>query len=896
MSKTIAQIIAEAEEIRVETDPNGNTAERVGTAIKDVAEYVNNNNAKLNTTTKKAETALNLAEELSEEGRYIIEGNVTNNPDEVTLTSSDDKLQLKNRPYLASVGGVQGQMGYVILAKGQTFKQQVVAISEGNTIFEIRYDYDLGGEEVRIPENCVLKFEGGSISNGTVVVNNSTIKSDTSNTLFKNVKIIGSIANEYLNINWMGVPALKISTLYEEDQIEKVDAGSIIKNYLNEFIGEIHFDDGDYFFSPLHVNWDNFRISGNSDRFKFNTNFYPIEDGQSYIIKVGGVYNNFNTTTTHVKHTYIKGITFSCAKNVGNGFGIRPKHMIDLPDANNEPGYHGGLLCLDQCNAGNIDIQGVSVYDIPLISIGYSYEIKYDYIVCYGNRTKSDCPVINFAGKDGTIVSSSYINAIQCESICGPVIGVANKAQITELRINYFNYEQTIWWVNGAGYVECLTENREYFRKNPVAKIAELNALDDNEEPVLYKVPIIDVYSGTINIGSMMCSNIFSKWINYKDKDIESVVYSDYQECCSSFFRARQSAGLHINDLEYKSSPYVFLSNLNESTFKNSRLEIDNVTGTYEPTDITTLDLYFKLNSAATNTNYITYLKKPYLVYDVKGYGMQVSFLNPNVPFLGVDLQLNVGDRFDANNIEAVLPRFFGTNMNNCWSMYKDTDGSNCVIINNNDRVLNTFGYPLRVSEPVYLQMLCRIGTTSTAAHSMAVDYCTADGTVVYTDGFTPFFSGSNSGMGECLIPIVPHVDAPYAFVRRNAGWGHSLIVKEINVIKLDFGRLEDKDKLTPYVTSHKLGYYGGLKSGYNKYEYHPTDFDCTIYYNGSKWVNDEGIDMTDVTSIKGATATRTAMTLSSVNAGLKYYDTDLKKYVLWNGTAWTNLDGTALS
>lgn len=40
MSKTIAQIIAEAEEIRVETDPNGNTAERVGTAIKDVAEYV----------------------------------------------------------------------------------------------------------------------------------------------------------------------------------------------------------------------------------------------------------------------------------------------------------------------------------------------------------------------------------------------------------------------------------------------------------------------------------------------------------------------------------------------------------------------------------------------------------------------------------------------------------------------------------------------------------------------------------------------------------------------------------------------------------------------------------------------------------------------------------------
>ena len=53
---------------------------------------------------------------------------------------------------------------------------------------------------------------------------------------------------------------------------------------------------------------------------------------------------------------------------------------------------------------------------------------------------------------------------------------------------------------------------------------------------------------------------------------------------------------------------------------------------------------------------------------------------------------------------------------------------------------------------------------------------------------------------------------------------------------------------------------------------------------------------MTGVTSIKGATTTRTALTLTSANAGLKYYDTTLKKYVLWNGTAWTNLDGTALS
>ena len=30
-------------------------------------------------------------------------------------------------------------------------------------------------------------------------------------------------------------------------------------------------------------------------------------------------------------------------------------------------------------------------------------------------------------------------------------------------------------------------------------------------------------------------------------------------------------------------------------------------------------------------------------------------------------------------------------------------------------------------------------------------------------------------------------------------------------------------------------------------------------------------------------------------DAGFKYYDTDIKKYIVWNGTEWTNMDGTSL-
>ena len=56
-------------------------------------------------------------------------------------------------------------MGYVVLDKDKTFAEQV---TQENTIYEIRYDFDLGGATKEIPAGCVLKFEGGSLKNGII--------------------------------------------------------------------------------------------------------------------------------------------------------------------------------------------------------------------------------------------------------------------------------------------------------------------------------------------------------------------------------------------------------------------------------------------------------------------------------------------------------------------------------------------------------------------------------------------------------------------------------------------------------------------------------------------------------------------------------------------------------
>ena len=87
------------------------------------------------------------------------------NPDDLDK-NSDNQIQLADRD---STNG----MGYVILRKNKTLAEQV---TKENTIYEIRYDYDLDGGEVTIPSGCTLYFQGGSFSNGTLVGYNTKIR------------------------------------------------------------------------------------------------------------------------------------------------------------------------------------------------------------------------------------------------------------------------------------------------------------------------------------------------------------------------------------------------------------------------------------------------------------------------------------------------------------------------------------------------------------------------------------------------------------------------------------------------------------------------------------------------------------------------------------------------
>lgn len=72
-----------------------------------------------------------------------------------------------------------------------------------NTIYIIKDDFDLNGATITIPANCVLDFQGGSLSNGTLVGNNTVIVNN-SNKPILDVTVSGEqkFINDLMPVDW----------------------------------------------------------------------------------------------------------------------------------------------------------------------------------------------------------------------------------------------------------------------------------------------------------------------------------------------------------------------------------------------------------------------------------------------------------------------------------------------------------------------------------------------------------------------------------------------------------------------------------------------------------------------------------------------------------------------
>ena len=121
-------------------------------------------------------------------------------------------------------------------------------ISKENTIYIIQYDYNLNKQTITIPSGCVLLFEGGSISNGSLNGVNTTISANSK--VFYNIEIIGTWDNSVSYSKW-----------FDFDLTGNTDNTNLGKSLFKCSNNKVIFEEGIYKISEINITSD-FEVEG----------------------------------------------------------------------------------------------------------------------------------------------------------------------------------------------------------------------------------------------------------------------------------------------------------------------------------------------------------------------------------------------------------------------------------------------------------------------------------------------------------------------------------------------------------------------------------------------------------------------------------------------------------
>ena len=158
--------------------------------------YFNINNK--GTTVHLSPTTHNTTKLVSEAIKEAL--NIAYNDYEITVANSVVTL---TRKYSGSISPTTFEMYNtgvrVIVEDSTTINERNIItqedINKADTIYEIRYDFDLDGKTITIPKNCILYFTSGKFYNGSISMNNTIVS-----TLYEDILSEINISGNYYNI------------------------------------------------------------------------------------------------------------------------------------------------------------------------------------------------------------------------------------------------------------------------------------------------------------------------------------------------------------------------------------------------------------------------------------------------------------------------------------------------------------------------------------------------------------------------------------------------------------------------------------------------------------------------------------------------------------------------
>lgn len=208
-------------------------------------------------------------------------------------------------------------MAYKYLRKTKNMILSQSDFNQVNTIYEIRYDFDLDGKIINIPENCELKFVGGSLKNGTIVFSNTVIKYKNSY-IFDDIDISGNVCNDLYLSMWKIDNTIDVAPIIEQGLYSlsnyrfNIDIDCYISSYASIPSN-----------SDLYINHDITITSSGDGGFTLmnrGSSVYKYSGASNIIVHGGGTFDfnsrNTNSSTNsaftiyHCSNVIIDGITF----------------------------------------------------------------------------------------------------------------------------------------------------------------------------------------------------------------------------------------------------------------------------------------------------------------------------------------------------------------------------------------------------------------------------------------------------------------------------------------------------------------------------------------------------------------------------------------------------------
>lgn len=304
------------------------------------------------------------------------------------------------------------------LGSKETIVSKISQIVNSNKIYKIVLDLDLNGETLTIPANCTLDFQGGSISNGTIVGSDTKIKAGISKIFDTNVIIQGSWDLSQVYPEWFG--AKGDNTTDNTDSFSKItqfganvfiSKGTYILNGWDistavSIIGSGYQNTRLVLTAPIEVhNNNNVNFEGVTVEVSDN-----ITENLEYIVKVYSAYHfTANLCTFYGKNKATKGI-YSYGDTYSYYHYINTCRFVSITNAivlsynsnastinNNEFYQCDNCIVIDSCNGVRVENNTFQSYVYNGIILEYNN---------YGSKTWGNLISGNyFEGEPATAIA-----------------------------------------------------------------------------------------------------------------------------------------------------------------------------------------------------------------------------------------------------------------------------------------------------------------------------------------------------------------------------------------------------------------------------------------------------------------------------------------------------------